>query len=1484
MNPRSQVFPILRSLILVYVCITWVAQSRVFANLQITELMAVADPGLPDADGAPSDWIEISNSGAGVAQLAGHFLTNNAGDLTRWTFPVVEIAPGASQIVFASGRSPANPDLEGVHASFTLDRAGDYLALVAPDGVTVLSEIVPAYPEQFEGISYGLGVAAGATREVLVGRDDEAKYLVAIDDSLGDTWKISPAEFDDSTWAGGKGGFGFETTGGTLEPMISTNISDAMRTVNASGYFRFPFRFDANDRLVSSLQLNVRIDDGFVAYLNGVEIGSFRKPADLQWNSTATNNPNRSDQEVIGQAIVIDVSEYRTSIIDGENVLAIQGMNSSAGGSDFAIDAELLADVQNTSGGFQFGYFEEPTPGAVNGTVKDAPPAEVEFSDASKLFTDSFQVALSSTTPDAVIRYTTDLSVPTNAIENPSPSYSGPIVINESTQIRARAFKSGALDGAVRTETFLKMADDVPTFSSDLPVIVVSTLGTGSPPDTSSTTRKTAFMFFFEPDPLTGRTVLTQSPAITTRAGVRRRGSSSGAWPKYSLSVETWRDGDDQDRTIEPLGMPREADWILNARFEWDLALMRNPFVYEVSRQIGRYAPRTRFVEVFSDTRGTDISDDDYFGVYSLIEKIEMDPNRVDIERIMPWENSEPEITGGYIFKNDRPDPGEPTINVRGMGQLTLVDPDGAESSRDQRSWLIDHLNELDRALGSDPEGINTTTGLHFSDYIDVDSWIDHHWLNIMVMNIDWGRHSAFFYKDRGGKIVCGPVWDYDRALGCEDVRDNEPRAWEGVVNAVGTVSSKTWFDSRFPWYGDLLGPTEDPARANYPDVRQRHTDRWFELRKSEFSIQNLHAIIDSMASEIREAQARNFERWTRYPPNGGDFAAPGLTGWEAEVSHMKRWLVARIEWLDSQYLMPPVFNNPGGLIPEGFQLVMSSPGGQVFYTTDGSDPRAPGGSLAEGAIPFAGGPVDETLIAGDAVGRYIVPQDDSLILTWTQAPDVFDDSTWTTATNGVGYESSGGISELISTSIESEMKSVNASCYVRLPFDFANTENLNSLTLTVWVDDGFVAYLNGIEVGSLLKPSPLLWNSTTDGGRGFPGGDSAVLDSPVVLDLTSFKNQVRAGKNVIALHGMNSSEGGSDFLVRATLSVNHTVSPTPATVDGTQVVTARAFDGSQWSSPEQIPLIISDDLADNTNLAVSEIMSRPSLPTADEVAAGFAKREEFEFLELLNISDTPVALIGMRFAAGVDFDFNQSPIILVQSGGRVLLVKNRAAFEFRYGSSLADQIIGEFENGTMLKNEGERLHVTALDGSGVRDFVYDDSAPWPVAPDQGGFSLVLTDPEANPDHGLAANWKLSSTLDGTPGTGEGLTFASWASAFGNPRIESDDDADGRVALVEYAMGSDPTIPDFIGTNGIPGSKLEIGEFLTFSFRRNPLADDITLDLEQSLDLDVWSDVDDRFALVDEINNLDGTTTLVYRSSSPQDNLSIFLRMRVTLR
>ncbi len=1452
-----------------------ILQYSLHSQIIITELMASADENYRDSDGAPSDWIEITNSGDSEVSLEGCYLTNNDNDPTRWTFPQTKIPAGNSIVIFASGKNRKSTN--ELHTSFTLDRGGDYLGLIGPDGVTVLSEIAPNYPQQYENISYGIGMANGVKGLSLVKFGSTVKYLISETDDLGDDWKKEPSIFNDSFWTVALSPLGFESSGGILEDSIATNIKDDMRGTNASGYFRYPFSFDSDSKQITSLELKVIIDDGFVAYLNGVEIGSFGKPSTFLWNSSSTQT--RTDNTVKSTPIIIDLTPHRSALIDGNNVLAIQGMNQSRSSSDFIIDAELSAQFRDTSAGIQYGYFINPTPGKPNDSVLNGPPQEITFSKQSCMFTQNFELSLNTTTPGAIIRYTTDLSVPSNDKNDPSPQFTDPITINESTQVRAQAFLSGSIDGKIRTESYLKMSQSIPEFSSDLPIIVISTLGKGSPPSTSSTTRREAYMFFFEPDPETGRTVLTQNPQLTTRAGIRRRGSSSGYWPKYSLSIETWKDGNDDDRNIEPLGMSREADWILNARYEWDLALMRNPFVYEISRQIGRYAPHTEFVEVFSDTSGNSVTDNDYFGVYSLIERIEMDPNRVDIEHLQPWENNDPEITGGYIFKNDRPDPGEPTMYVNGMGQLTYVDPGGLQLTSQQRSWITRHLNELNAALTNKPSGINRSTGLHFSDYIDVDSWIDHHWLNILVMNIDWGRHSAFFHKDREGKIVSGPVWDFDRALGCEDVRDNNPLAWEGVVNSVGTVSSKTWYDSRFPWYGNLLGPSADPAKANYPDIRQRHTDRWFELRKNAFSISNLHSIIDSMADKIRESQDRNFQRWRQIPPNGGNFADPQLRGWEAEISHMKNWLEARASWVDTQYPKPPSFNASSGIVVAGFELTMNSPDGQVVYTTDGTDPRSSGGEPSAESQVFPGGPINEIILGSDSPCRYIVPKDGQLGFDWTMSPDDFDDSQWTSAINGIGFESVGGISELINTDIKDIMKGVNASCYARYEFNFDNTENINDILLTVWPDDGFIAYFNGIKVGSLLAPDPPMWNSRTENGRSRPGGDSAVLRSPIEINLTPFKDHMRNGSNVLAMHGLNSSQGGSDFLIRATLEVNHNVSAEPIPINDTQIITARTYNGSIWSAPEKITLIGSENIADSTHLVISEIMYRPHGPTEEEILAGHDDRDLFEYLELLNVGNKPVSLIGLKFSDGIDFDFSNSPIALLGPNERVLLVRNRESFNFRYGSQFSELIAGEFLNQTGLSNGGEALTLGTSSGETVLTVKYSDTDPWPVSADTDGHSLVLIEPNSYPNHELASNWRSSSSVGGTPGHSDTVSYINWATNFGNPAPNSDLDNDGKIALLEFANGTDPTLPSTsIDTTTV---QLDSKGALIVSFRRSLTTESLSFEIESSNDLLTWKSDTENWQYLGEENLGSGAAMVSFLCVG--DECPHYVRQRINL-
>ena len=110
-----------------------------------------------------------------------------------------------------------------------------------------------------------------------------------------------------------------------------------MHRINASSYIRIPFRIDAPDAL-SGLILSMKYDDGFVAYLNGVQVASANAPASLTWDSRATGN--HPDSEAL-EFEPFDISANVAALVAGENILAIQGMNSSPGSSDFLISAKL---------------------------------------------------------------------------------------------------------------------------------------------------------------------------------------------------------------------------------------------------------------------------------------------------------------------------------------------------------------------------------------------------------------------------------------------------------------------------------------------------------------------------------------------------------------------------------------------------------------------------------------------------------------------------------------------------------------------------------------------------------------------------------------------------------------------------------------------------------------------------------------------------------------------------------------------------------------------------------------------------------------------------------------------------------------------------------------------------------------------------------------------------------------------------------------
>ncbi|MCI0537573.1 MAG: lamin tail domain-containing protein, partial [Verrucomicrobiales bacterium] len=207
--------------------------------------------------------------------------------------------------------------------------------------------------------------------------------------------------------------------------------------------------------------------------------------------------------------------------------------------------------------------------------------------------------------------------------------------------------------------------------------------------------------------------------------------------------------------------------------------------------------------------------------------------------------------------------------------------------------------------------------------------------------------------------------------------------------------------------------------------------------------------------------------------------------------------------------------------------------------------------------------------------------------------------------------------------------------------------------------------------------------------------------------------------------------------------------------------------------------------------LRIVEIMYHPAPPTGE---SSFAT-EDFEFLQVKNFGPATLNLAGVRFTGGIDFTFPINGGYLLPAGESALVVKNPAAFVFRYGAGF--NIVGPYAGN--LENQGENLRLEDASGEKVLDFDYDNT--WQPMSDGGGFSLVILE-ETTPwnSWGEQARWGISAIAGGSPAQGlPGL--AQWKAAQFSPDELTNDsisgeaadpDFDGRSNLEEFISGTDP--------------------------------------------------------------------------------------------
>ena len=412
-------------------------------------------------------------------------------------------------------------------------------------------------------------------------------------------------------------------------------------------------------------------------------------------------------------------------------------------------------------------------------------------------------------------------------------------------------------------------------FSSNLPIVIIDTSGKWIR-DEPKIPAQMKIIY----DESGGRNTLnSQHIDFEGKIGIELRGKTSLRFRKHQYGIEIQDDeGNDKDASL--LQLPAESDWVLNGPYS-DKTLMRNYLAYEFSNRIGRYASRTKFVEMFLNDKGDPtIENRHYVGVYLLIEKIKRGKDRVDIKSLKPAD-----ITGGYVLKIDKMDWYETYFSTRYGTRLFYVYPKGREMSDAQKAWIQNYMNEFEATLA----GKDFKDPKHgYAKYIDTEAFIDHFIINELFRNIDGFRNSTYMYKDRGGKLKMGPVWDFNLSMGNSSFNQGwKTEGWLIYTNPV-------------PFWWDRLLTDRNFTR--------KLVKRWQELRKDILATSKLLKEIDRTAELLSESQKRNFQRW---PVLGRTmFGNPnrGYATYQQEVQQMKIWLNARLKWMDRHIKSPRLF------------------------------------------------------------------------------------------------------------------------------------------------------------------------------------------------------------------------------------------------------------------------------------------------------------------------------------------------------------------------------------------------------------------------------------------------------------------------------------------------------------------------------------------------------------------------------------------------
>lgn len=982
----------------------------------------------------------------------------------------------------------------------------------------------------------------------------------------------------------------------------------------------------------------------------------------------------------------------------------------------------------------RLGYFAATTPGTTNSMQSEFGENSVSFSIAHGFYTKSFSLSLTSAVPGSTLWYTTDGSLP--AI-NRGTVYTAPILIKPNTTgvnrgtriIRALAASPAAAYAPVQTQTYLfidgesgPLVDGVVGQSQLVASIVKSPIYGPLMHDALLALPAVSLVLELGPDGRERSASLElfdpagQEEGFQIDCGIKATGTTSLGSPKLSMAAK-FRSDYGRSKLQYPLFargsmVPAEAATEFKSlrlrshshdTFYWlgtsenppvpygnppvnrsgDAQLTRNPWIDEMQLLMGQPGKHGRQVHLFLNGA--------YHGIYHIHEHADDDY----MASYYPGRSSDFHFSAAALSGSDH-----------------------AAGDTWREPW-----NAMKASLRTYSEAVR---------WVDVTNLCDYMVLSFYAGN-DWDWSAQHNWSAAGPKLPDRGGWKFfeqDSDITLQDI--------------IADCTDQDVPDGIFT------------ALMVHPDFRSLFRDRVYHhcFNGGALTPRVAGGLYEARMNEMTNAIVAETARWqpsSSVSPLPWDRNQEWTTEWkylrETFFPLRSTRLVEQLRKHTSWWpLDPPELGQLSGVVSAGFELRASTLSGVMYYTTDGSDPRLPGGKINPTARRLEAGVSTNRVIQAGSVWRFLDTGVDPGVL-WKDLG--FDDAVWRSGAAEIGYGDGGEstVAGFVDTDPLVTGIQRNITTYFRKSFDAPGVTNFQSLKLRMVRDDGVVTYLNGVEIYRNNMPAGPV-TAQTRALTDVSGTDETAFQE-ATFNLRSL--DLRPSGNLLAVEIHQRAPTSTDMSFNCEL-IGYGFAPNSSIrIDQPTLIRARAYSGTNWSALVEASLgTDAVPAASAATLLVSEIQYNPMDQSANE------------FLEFLNTSATAVDLSEIVITQAVGFRFTRPTILNSQE--RIVVAKDLLLFEARYRTNTSPfyrsgiRVVGPWTGS--LANDGETISVLSREGALLLTCTYGASGAWSTLPDGHGSSLEVVDPESAPKTPTErsawlsdpVNWQPSVEFHGSPG------------------------------------------------------------------------------------------------------------------------------------